>query len=154
MPSGRNRIPTKMKVLKGTLEKSRVLTNEFEPNTVKSLKPRYLVDSYQLEEWEIITKELSNAGILAEMDISLIEAYCVEAAKYRTAIEHLESEGMIKSGKMGDYINPWHMISERSFDRMYKMGIVFGLSPSARAKIPMNKPKGNKLAEALDKVGT
>jgi P27 family predicted phage terminase small subunit len=154
MPSGRNRIPTKLKILKGTLEKSRVVSNEFTPNTVNELQPRYLSDPYQLEEWQIITSELAAAGLLTNMDISLIEAYCVEAAKYRTAIEHLDAEGMIKVGKMGDYINPWHMISERSFDRMYKMGVVFGLSPSARAKIPTNKEKGNKLSEALNaKIG-
>ena len=154
MPSGRRNLPTKLKVLKGTIEKSRVLENEFTPEAVDSLTPRYLVDSYQLEEWDIITKQLSSSGLLAEIDISLIEAYCVEAAKYRTAIEKLELEGMIKSGKMGDYINPWHMIAERSFDRMYKIGVMFGLSPSARAKIPVNKPKANKLKEALAKSGS
>jgi P27 family predicted phage terminase small subunit len=154
MPSGRNKIPTKMKILKGTLEKSRTLKNEFEPKTVDNLSPRYLNDPYQLEEWDIVTKELATAGLLAEMDISLIEAYCVEAAKYRMAIEKLNDEGHIKKGKMGDYINPWHMISERSFDRMYKMGVVFGLSPSARAKISSNKPKGNKLNDLLENTGT
>jgi len=143
-------IPTKLKVLKGTAKKSRLTPNEFDPETVDSLDSRFLENDYEKQEWELITSELAKVGLLTTVDISLIEAYCIEAAKYRTAIEQLRIEGTILKGKMGNYINPWHMVSERSFDRMFKIGQSFGLTPTARTKISAKPKVKSKLDNLLN----
>jgi len=143
-------IPTKLKVLKGTAKKSRLTPNEFDPETVDSLDSRFLENDYEKQEWELITSELAKVGLLTTVDISLIEAYCIEAAKYRTAIEQLKIEGTILKGQMGNYINPWHMVSERSFDRMFKIGQSFGLTPTARTKISAKPKVKSKLDNLLN----
>jgi P27 family predicted phage terminase small subunit len=152
--TGRPRIPTKLKIIQGTLEKSRVLESEFEPESVESLQPIFLETDYELAEFKKITGELSKYGLLAEIDLSLIESYCVEYAKYRTAIEVLRVEGLTKVGKMGEYINPHHMIAERSFDRMYKLGVMFGLTPAGRSKVQGNKKPNKGLENLLNGTGT
>lgn len=154
MPSGRPRKPTTLKIIQGTLEKSRVLENEFEPESVETLEPTFLQTEYELNEFEKITGELSKYGLLAEIDLSLIESYCIEYGKYREAIEMLRKEGLTKNGKMGEYINPHHMIAERSFDRMYKLGVMFGLTPAGRTKVQVKKKQNKGLDSILNGTGT
>jgi P27 family predicted phage terminase small subunit len=151
---GRPPKPTQLKVLHGTLEKSRVLESEFTPEIVDSLQPSFLVTDYELQEWDRITGELSKYGLLAEIDSVLIESYCVEYAKYRSTIELLRTEGLIKKGQRGDFINPLHMIAERSFDRMYRLGLMFGLTPAARTKVSAKPQAKKKLDNLLDGTGS
>jgi len=146
--------PTKLKIIQGTARKGRLLPDEFEPEAVNTLDSRLIEHEYEKQEFELITSELAKVGILATIDVSLIEAYCIEAAKYRVAIEMLRVEGIILKGKMGNYINPWHMVSERSFDRMFKIGQSLGLTPTARTKISTKPQAKKKLDNLLDGTGT
>jgi P27 family predicted phage terminase small subunit len=146
--------PTKLKIIQGTARKGRLLPDEFEPEAVNTLDSRLIEHEYEKQEFELITSELAKVGILATIDVSLIEAYCIEAAKYRVAIEMLRKEGVILVGRMGNYINPWHMVSERSFDRMFKIGQSLGLTPTARTKISTKPQAKKKLNSLLDGTGS
>jgi P27 family predicted phage terminase small subunit len=146
--------PTKLKIIQGTARKGRLLPDEFEPEAVNTLDSRLIEHEYEKQEFELITSELAKVGILATIDVSLIEAYCIEAAKYRVAIEMLRKEGVILVGRMGNYINPWHMVSERSFDRMFKIGQSLGFTPTARTKISTKPQAKKKLNSLLDGTGS
>jgi P27 family predicted phage terminase small subunit len=154
MTRGRKPIPTQLKIHRGTLEKSRLLNNEYSPEVLNiAPEPTFLTTEYELQEYNSVTTQLIKDGLISKIDTSLIEAYCVEMAKYRQAKEIITKEGAVSVGKFGTFVNPWHLIMERSLDRALKIGVMFGLTPSARTKVSANKPKKTGLKEML-KDGT
>ncbi len=154
MTKGRKTIPTKLKVQRGTLEKSRILKNEYEPDILKTAPtPRLLTSQYEIEEYSVITNQLISDGLISLIDMSMVEAYCVEMAKYREAKEYVETQGAVCIGKMGSFVNPWHLVMERSLDRALKIGVMFGVTPSARTKIAAPQKKKSSLKDML-KDGT
>lgn len=146
---GRKPIPTAIKILKGTAEKSRINPNEYKPEPItQPIVSEFLKTDYELKEWECITAQLISDGLLTGLDISIIEAYCIEMGKYKEAIDKLTAEGKVLNGKKGLYLNPYHLIAERSLDRALKIGVLFGVTPSARSRVSTT-PKKKTLKELL-----
>ena len=85
--TGRKKIPTQLKKIRGTYAKSRELENEMKVEKVEQPpKPPNWLTKIGKEQWSIVTNELFALGMLHLVDLALVEAYCNAMAL------HLETE--------------------------------------------------------------
>ena len=142
MGKGRKKIPTKIKELQGTLEKSRQI-NEMQVAEVIKLPnvPKHLT-SIGKQQWQIVCQELYNKKMLFEVDLSLLAAYCNEIALYIEMEQFLRKKGRIQyfynndgSVKYSQSV-PEQKISRDALNNALKLAREFGFTPSARASIP------------------
>lgn len=142
MSSGRKPIPTKLKKIKGTLRKDRVLKDELSPAPIQNIPPPpdWLPDLGR-DEWERITKELAAVNMLSGLDLSVLAIYCNEYAVYISmememrrnsrVMVYRDDEGKIK------HIQPvaHQIIANRAMQKMLKIATEFGFTPSSRTRI-------------------
>jgi P27 family predicted phage terminase small subunit len=89
---------------------------------------------------------------MAEVDSELVSAYAQKLATYKQAIKMLEAEGEVITGEKGTRINPWFDVSERSLKQAIAIGVLFGITPSARARIPAQAAPASKLELLKKKI--
>ena len=140
---GRKKIPTKVKELKGTLEKSRLVGNEMETTQVVSMPnaPTFL-NEYGQDEWHLVTNELANIKMLHLTDLSILAMYCNEIGTYRAIANELkgnyteqtiDKDGRLRSSK----IAPKYKVMQNAFQNAVKIATQFGFTPSSRASLSM-----------------
>ena len=99
MGKGRKRLPTKLKAMQGTLEKSRITENEMEVAQVKSMPMApVILEGFAIDVWQKTTNELFELGMLHNVDLELLSAYCYEMGVY------FEMAELLKKGKRRMYI--------------------------------------------------
>ena len=142
MAKGRKKLPTAMKEMQGTLEKSRVLENEMKVDLVSQLPeaPELLLTT-GVEEWYKVTSQLFNLKMLHHIDLRLIESYCNEMALYIECESELRKNGRVDIFKNtnGDIIRsqakPYVKMKNDALNNALKLAAQFGLTPVARANI-------------------
>ena len=142
MAKGRKKLPTAMKEMQGTLEKSRVLENEMQVDLVSQLpEAPELLSTIGVEEWYKVTSQLFNLKMLHHIDLRLIESYCNEMALYIECESELRKNGRVDIFKNtnGDIIrsqaNPYVKMKNDALNNALKLAAQFGLTPVARANI-------------------
>ena len=140
---GRKKTPTKIKELKGTVEKSRLVGNEMVTSAVVTMPsaPSFLND-YGAKEWELVTNELANIKMLHLTDLSILAMYCNEMGTYYEIANELrgnftqqtvDKDGRIRMTK----INPKYKIMQTALQNGLKIATQFGFTPSSRASLSM-----------------
>jgi P27 family predicted phage terminase small subunit len=150
---GRPKIPTQLKKLKGTEDKRWMLENEVKFDLVmgdNSDKIKLKGDALKI--FSEVCEQLRKTGIMAEVDSELVSAYAQKLATYKQAIKMLEAEGEVITGEKGTRINPWFDVSERSLKQAIAIGVLFGITPSARARIPAQAAPASKLELLKKKI--
>ncbi len=142
MAKGRKKLPTAMKEMQGTLEKSRVLENEMKVDLVSQLpEAPELLSTIGVEEWYKVTSQLFNLKMLHHIDLRLIESYCNEMALYIECESELRKNGRVDIFKNtnGDIIRsqakPYVKMKNDALNNALKLAAQFGLTPVARANI-------------------
>ena len=142
MAKGRKKLPTAMKEMQGTLEKSRVLENEMQVDLVSHLpEAPELLSTIGVEEWYKVTSQLFNLKMLHHIDLRLIESYCNEMALYIECESELRKNGRVDIFKNtnGDIIRsqakPYVKMKNDALNNALKLAAQFGLTPVARANI-------------------
>jgi P27 family predicted phage terminase small subunit len=142
MGKGRKKIPTVLKAMQGTTEKSREIKNEMQVDLCESLPaPPKLLSKIGKDEWYKVTKQLFNLSMLHSCDLRLVEAYCNEISLYIECEMELRKNGRIDNftNTNGDLIrsqaNPLLKIKNDSLNNAIKLATQFGLTPVARASI-------------------
>jgi P27 family predicted phage terminase small subunit len=142
MGKGRKKLPTAMKEMQGTLEKSRVLENEMQVDLVSQLpEAPELLSTIGVEEWYKVTSQLFNLKMLHHIDLRLIESYCNEMALYIECESELRKNGRVDIFKNtnGDIIRsqakPFVKMKNDALNNALKLAAQFGLTPVARANI-------------------
>jgi P27 family predicted phage terminase small subunit len=142
MGKGRKKLPTAMKEMQGTLEKSRVLENEMQVDLVSHLpEAPELLSTIGVEEWYKVTSQLFNLKMLHHIDLRLIESYCNEMALYIECESELRKNGRVDIFKNtnGDIIRsqakPYVKMKNDALNNALKLAAQFGLTPVARANI-------------------
>jgi len=152
---GRKRKPTELHVLQGTGRKHRMNPNEPTPAAAIPDPPRFL-KGYALEEWQEITVELYELGLLTTVDRTALAAYCQAFRTWAEAVEALElkpREGepplekpqlaLLQRTKNGNVIQSALVgIAHTAMEQMRKYLTEFGMTPAARAKAVAKKPGG------------
>lgn len=153
---GRKPIPTAIKENKGTVRKSRVLQNEVTVQLVSSIpEPPDDLSAEAKKTWRNVCDELKANGLLATVDLELVQAYCNEMSMYREAVRQIKKTNpLVKSPSGYPMINPWQTIRKQSLKSAMDLGQLFGLTPSARTRIPAASGKSESRLKQFQKSKT
>ena len=144
----RKRVPTKLKIVKGTFRNCRA--NPREPVYSDQIPdPPDFLNNYGKKEWDRISKDLFNQGLLAKVDMAALTGYCQAFGRWAQAEKNLLEESLIIDTIQGNIIqNPLIGIANTSMEHMRKFLIEFGMTPSSRSKVSAKKTKKKKDAWA------
>lgn len=104
------------------------------------------------EEWHRVVPQLHELGLLARLDLSVVEAYCQTWARWREAETHLVAEGATytittKQGDQYEQASPWVAISRQSLAELRRLAAEFGMTPAGRHGLKLKPQRKSKLAE-------
>ena len=140
---GKKRLPTAVKELKGTLEKSRLVNNEMATSQVVTMPDAPLfLNQEGADEWDIVSNELAKIKMLHLTDLSILAAYCNEMGIYRSISAELggnfTEQTVDKDGKLRmTKINPKYKVMQAALQNAIKLSTQFGFTPSSRASLSM-----------------
>jgi P27 family predicted phage terminase small subunit len=142
MGKGRKKIPTKIKEMQGTVEKSRTIENEMVVDQVSELPivPEWLSEIGK-SEFKKVTTQLFNLGMLYSVDLKLVEAYSNEISLYLECEMKLRTINRIDEFESSEGIilrrqaSPLLKIKNDALNNSLKLAAQFGLTPVARASI-------------------
>lgn len=170
MPRGQGRKPkpTRFKVIDGERHRDRLNENEPQPEITIPIIPVQLkktMSKIAKQEWNRIAPQLESLGILSDIDMTALVAYCKAYAEYIDAENMLKEKGpLYKAGgetrttrhadgsettvRKGGSIttSPYMWIRNKALDQMRQFLLEFGMTPSSRSKVSaerkVNKDKG------------
>ena len=128
--------------MQGTVERSRTIQNEMVVDLVSDLPeaPEWLSEIGK-EEWNKVSSQLFNIGMLHNVDLRLVEAYCNEISLYIETETMLRNKGRIQAFRNPDgtlkhaQAVPYQKIAKDALNSALKLATQFGLTPVARASI-------------------
>lgn len=134
--AGRRPKPTKLKLLHGNPGKRKVSKTEPQPELGIPKPPKWL-QGESLDEWNRITPELENTGVMALIDESMLAMYCQMFGRWLIAEKA-------------------NMPLPVAYAAQVRLAAAsFGLEPSSRAKLGTKpKEKANPFKDFMDKNGT
>ena len=139
--------PTKLKLIQGTLQKSKLVESEPMPNRKIPDPPDHLNDIAK-EEHERMSEVLYNLGLLTEIDGTALAAYCeaysvwVEACTVRN---ELGADWMTETTINGNTIQrPIVGIINQARKAMKDFLVEFGMTPASRSKVSAKKSEDKK----------
>ncbi len=149
---GRKPLPSNVKRFKGTNRADRDNKNEAKPPPKIPEPPDHL-SKLALIEWGRVSNLLLKLGLMSDLDMSCLAAYCQAYSRWAEAEELLKTEKLVIETKSGNIIqNPLVGIANKSMERMIKCLVEFGMSPSSRSKVVAYLPKDKK--DDWDEFGT
>ena len=135
---GRKSLPTALKIVKGTQRKCRLKPDEPDIGSDNLAPPDY-ISKEAIKHWPIIVKMLKDAGVASDLDAMALCALCEAVTTWVQATTDVRKYGLITEGKYGPCANPAIKISNDASDRMMRILIEFGMTPSARSKVSGRK---------------
>lgn len=151
--AGRKPLPTKTKVIKGTFQDCRGNKNEPKPATKIPAAPDHL-DKAALIEWGRISAELEKMGLISEIDMAALAAYCQAYSRWLDAENQLAEQGLTITTMSGNIIqNPLVRIANKAMLIMHRYLSEFGMTPSSRSKVSALPTDGGKSKNPFAKIG-
>jgi P27 family predicted phage terminase small subunit len=147
--SGRRALPTAIKKLRGNPGKRQLNPKEPKADLGEPDMPPDLSIVAQ-QEWKSIVPDLQRLGVLARVDGKALAAYCHCYARWFEAERDITRLGLIVeeivTDKEGEEIgsrykrNPAVSISNEALKLMRAYLVEFGMTPSSRSRIRVDKP--------------
>lgn len=132
---GRKPVPTKLKKLAGNPGQRPLNEQEPLPDAAIPEMPDCL-DKIAAKEWDRITLELFKLGLLSEIDMAALAGYCQQYGLWYKASKKLQKQGLIEYTEKGYPIqNPMVGVVNKALERMAKMLVEFGMTPSSRSRV-------------------
>ena len=133
--AGRKPLPTRLKLVKGTLRRHRVRSDEPMPGSSNVAPPSYLSAAAR-KQWDIISPHLMAAGVLTDLDIQALALYCEAFARWSVANKQIEKYGPVVMAKSGfPAQSPYMAIANKAFEQMRTILVEFGMTPSSRTRV-------------------
>ena len=95
--------------------------------------PAYL-DATAKKEYKRITTLLEEL-LIADLDLSLVVAYCQTYSKYVQATKHLNKHGLVTETERGTKLSSYYTAQRDSTDRLISLSNKLGLNMDSRMKI-------------------
>lgn len=129
--------PTNIKLLEGNPGKRPI--NKKEPQPEKELLkcPSWL-NNIAKYEWNNLSKQLYNLGLLTKVDKIMLAEFCQSYSRWREAESQLKKDKFLIPTKGGFKMNPLIAISKIYTSQMNYCIAKLGLSPSDRAKLEID----------------
>jgi len=139
------KLPTKLKILKGTYQKERENPNEPEYKIEIPDPPKFLMPKAK-KEWKRISEVLYNQGLITGIDMACLAAYCQFYARWVNAEIDLKKSGkmLIKTTSGNIINNPYIGIANTAFKNMHTCLLEFGMTPSSRGRVSAKTEKDKK----------
>ena len=141
--TGRPRKPTKLKKLQGTLQKCRATKDEWQPPAGTPPMPAHFGADAR-REWQRVVPLLLDAGLVTLADGSTLEAYCESYQRWKDAARLVTKEGQVVDTPFGPKAHPAVKIEQAERLQCMKYAERFGLDPSSRSRLSVQKPKETK----------
>jgi P27 family predicted phage terminase small subunit len=132
-------MPTALKVLRGNPGKRPLPATEAHPGEATIGPPAWLDEDAQTE-WNRVAPVLARNGVLTEMDVDALTAYCEAFCRWKAASQKIREFGMvIRDGKGRPIKSPYVPIAHKAMETMKALMTEFGMTPSSRARVPVVK---------------
>lgn len=133
--SGRKHIPTAILRANGTRE-CELPKDEPQPE-LSSLEPPPYLSASGVRIWKEAAGQLDKCGVLTVMDEAALVHYCEQYVIWQQALAHIRRKGMLLVDKKSGVprANPSIRIANDAHDRLMKIMVEFGMTPSARARV-------------------
>lgn len=140
---GRKPIPTHLKLVNGNPGRRPITPDGFRPLAEIPDCPEHLQGEGR-KEWDRITALLDEHAMIAQVDRGALSMLCTVWARYVNAEEMIEKARQAAPASMGLFVkspndfpiqSPWLAVSNRAMEQYRALCDMFGLSPSARARI-------------------
>ena len=133
--------PTSLKLLHGENRTERLNLNEPKPESTPPRCPSWLNKDAKAE-WRRISKELDVLGLLTRVDLAALAAYCDCFSRFKQASLKLQEEGMVIKAPSGYPVQSPHLsILNKALSDMKSYLVEFGMTPSSRTRISVDKEK-------------
>ena len=141
MTAGRKPKPTVLRLLQGNAGKRAVNKKEPKP-TSKGVRMPAGLSVEAKSQWKVVSKNLSDAGVLTVMDVQALQLYCESYALWKDAHNKIQKYGAIVKTPNGfPTQSPYLQIANKQSEFMVKMLTEFGMTPSSRSKIEISDEK-------------
>jgi len=143
MTKGRKPMPDAIRLVKY----SRPATERMNPD-----KPEYGIDiqcpvgfdDKRKDAWFTLVPNLIRAGVAKEIDVYSLEMLCEKWVEWRAAQDMVNNTGLVTKAPSGyPMMNPYYTISMQIGKELRMMLAEFGMTPSSRQRVVVDKPKGN-----------
>ena len=148
--TGRKPLPTNIHKLQGNRSKlpKESLETSFLPETEIPPCPMHLGAAAK-KEWKRITPKLKDLGVISQIDMAALAAYCNAYGRWvdsEKILKSMGSSGLIHETDTGyQQMSVYLQISNRAVEQMFKFLTEFGMSPSSRTRIKPSKSAGEKI---------
>jgi P27 family predicted phage terminase small subunit len=151
-----HKVPTKIKLLRGTLQNTRHNADELEFRALEDLPrpPDWMGEVVQLE-FNSIIDEYFNLGILSRLDLPSLNIYCQAYDDYVRLTKYTKENETQTNDKGIESSMPQIILRQKALDTVLKFATQFGLTVIARSKISNKKEEKAKdpFEEAFGKTG-
>lgn len=132
--------PDVIRVLEGNPGKRPIRDNVGLPPS-ENLKPPSFLPADAKNEWKRVVHKLAGVGLLTDLDLSALAAYCQSYATWLEAIKRIKELGMIVKSPNGYPMpNPYIKIQRDAQSEMLSWLREFGMTPSARTRVDIVTP--------------
>ena len=143
--------PSALKRLEGNPGKRPLPDNEPVTVPLSSLKPPSFLPPLAKREWKRIVPQLNAMGLLSDLDISALAAYCVAYSTWVDALAQIKKTGaLVRSPNGFPMPSPYIKISRDAQDEMMKWLKEFGMTPAARSRVAV--PAAEAEDDPLDNI--
>ena len=129
VPKGRRPKPSNMRYFEGNPGKRPLLPDEPKPKVTRRVPaaPRTL-DDIGKREWRSMARALYDLGLLTEIDLTMLHAYCQSFSEWQTAVLAARAEGTIVTTPSGYVQQSPHVgMANRALTNMQRIAVEFGL---------------------------
>ena len=153
---GRKPLPTEIKELQGTLEKSR--TNYEVPTSGKIQKvtaPKMLT-AEEKKMFKSICDDLIQSGVLENPDIDIVLKLVLENSAYYENMKICREKGYVEINDKGNRLKRIeYTVAKDNLVNVIRLASELGLTPAARTRLKIGavsqeKPEKSKLSKLLD----
>ncbi|MBX3014843.1 MAG: phage terminase small subunit P27 family [Caldilineaceae bacterium] len=135
--AGRRPTPTAVKKLTGNPGKRQLNKDEPQPKAKRPPCPKHIQGEAR-REWNRITKQLSELGLLTEIDRAALAAYCQCWERWIQAEDEMRKPTfrMVTLTDSGyPILSPWLGVANNAMKQMLRYLTEFGMTPAARSRV-------------------
>lgn len=149
MARGRPPKPTALKQLAGNPGKRALNGAEPKPQAKRPPCPKSLQGEAR-KEWNRMSKQLFELGLLTQVDRAALAAYCQAWAHWVEANEQVEKLGMIVKTENGyPQLSPYWTIAQQAAKLMKSYLTEFGMTPGSRSRLRVGQDERPATIEEL-----
>lgn len=138
--------PIATKILEGTFDRQ-PRTPQL-PQLAREIPPMpSFLDKFGRQQWDYVVPALHQLGLLTALDGMILAMYCSSVSQLYRAQAVIQQEGLTMMTRDGTTKKrPEVAIAAQAADLVRKLGNELGLSPAARARLPIKPPPEPKSA--------